>query len=43
MHYDNHSEKWTIRNRNDDGDTLSVIAERTFKNRKNLSRQHNVR
>ena len=29
MHYDNHSEKWTIRTKNDDGDTLSVIAEKT--------------
>lgn len=35
MHYDNHRERWTIKNRNDDGDTLSVIAERNFKPHKN--------
>ena len=29
MQYDNHSEKWIIKNTNQDGDTLSVIAENT--------------
>lgn len=29
MNYDNHSEKWTIENRNDDRDTLSFIGEKT--------------
>ena len=28
MHFDNHSDKWAIRRTNDDGDTLSVIAEK---------------
>lgn len=27
LFFDNHSEKWAIRRTNDDGDTLSVIAE----------------
>lgn len=39
MQYDNHTEKWVVRMRNDDGDTLSVIAENTKKLRKNLTRQ----
>jgi len=37
MHYDNHSEKWTIRL--NEGDTLSVIAERTGRAGRNLKQQ----
>ena len=29
MQYDNHTERWTVKKHNDDGDTLSVIAEKT--------------
>ena len=37
MHYDNHTEKWAIRSRNDDGDTLSTIAEKTRTLRQSLN------
>ena len=39
MQYDNHSDKWVVKMRNDDGDTLSVIAEkRKGPNRNNAFR-----
>ena len=39
MQYDNHSEKWVVRKSNDDGDTLTVINEKTGIGSRNLRRQ----
>ena len=38
MQYDNHSEKWVVRKSNDDGETLSVINEKTGIGSRNLRR-----
>ena len=37
MQYDNHTERWTIKNNNQDYDTLSVIDEKTRGGRRGLS------
>ena len=36
MHFDNHAEKWTIRRTNDEGDTLTVISEKSVRGTRNL-------